>query len=394
MKKIIEIKFNALNSTHSTIIFDTSAIDITLLKEFHIGKKNQTFDSDMNSLFVGLKEHDLSAVKSLYRFPKLNISRDKVAILADKYKLSVIRDKDKADLLVISNGFIENLCIYEYLRIIEPSTFFYYVQKGKKLYTQDMYDKLMLLKAQVNDNDTMLKIVFGTSYTYNLQKLSGYTEYQDMISNCQSSYHAILNDKSTYDYLLNNKDRLIFDSVLNSAATEDSVVLDPEMYNSIVALLSSSNAEDVNMGLTLMSNCNIEKSKGYLAVLFTFYSENMKRGTLWNTVNFKSLKVIYDTEIAVSYFRSEEVYSKLVKRLISKNVLTLELTNIVAKEMFKFIFQQTHYFNEDSVFEVSSDSIKLKSEYKVHLTNSGVIDNAAFGLNSEPLPEVADINFF
>ena len=47
--------------------------------------------------------------KSIYRFPKLNLPRQKVDLLKDKFNLKVVRNKDKADYHVISHKFLGSL---------------------------------------------------------------------------------------------------------------------------------------------------------------------------------------------------------------------------------------------------------------------------------------------
>ena len=48
------------------------------------------------------------------------------------------------------------------------------------------------------------------------------------------------------------------DDYLNRLCTEDSVVLDKEAFKSVHKLITSTDKENVSVGLTMMANCNEE----------------------------------------------------------------------------------------------------------------------------------------
>ena len=53
----------------------------------------------------------------IYRFPKLALPRDKMELVNKKYNSRIIRDKEKADLAVISDNFLQSLLCHSWNRI-------------------------------------------------------------------------------------------------------------------------------------------------------------------------------------------------------------------------------------------------------------------------------------
>ena len=51
-------------------------------------------------------------------------------------------------------------------------------------------------------------------------------------------------------------------------------------------MLKSEDGANKAMGLEIMANCNIAESHTFIALLFYFWSEDMKLSKNWNHVNF------------------------------------------------------------------------------------------------------------
>ena len=55
------------------------------------------------------RDLDWSNIKTMYRYPNLSLSRDKLSLIKEKYGTRVVRDKDSADICVISSKTIEKM---------------------------------------------------------------------------------------------------------------------------------------------------------------------------------------------------------------------------------------------------------------------------------------------
>ena len=71
---------------------------------------------DKMSLGIDFKPSDTFNIqdKKIYRFPKLDLPRQKVDLLKEKYNVKVIRDPEKADIHVVSNKLMEHIVEYNW----------------------------------------------------------------------------------------------------------------------------------------------------------------------------------------------------------------------------------------------------------------------------------------
>ena len=92
-----------LIDSDSTNHYRPNAEHIDIMKE--VMKEIKTITSD-----------DLKNAKTLYRFPNLNLSRDKVKILQEKFDLKVKRDFHDADYGIVSTKYFGKLFVHQYLK--------------------------------------------------------------------------------------------------------------------------------------------------------------------------------------------------------------------------------------------------------------------------------------
>ena len=83
------------------------------------------------------------------------------------------------------------------------------------------------------------------------------------VSNNSYSSYVKADYIDLYNWIFNNQDNLIKDTVLNKLCVQDSVILSVSEFEQLNNLVSSQDEENVNIGLTMMANCNVEDSKLY-----------------------------------------------------------------------------------------------------------------------------------
>ena len=120
--------------------------------------------------------------------------------------------------------------------------------------------------------------------------------------------------------------------------------------------------ENMNLALSIIANCNIQKSHTYLALLFSFLSDSMKDSSVWNTVNFKSVRKKFDKYIQMNGWNWCHCYNYLIEYLIKDNALTEYAWKEVAQKLYDDVLSSQMGVDSKNNFSISPDSIKLKPE--------------------------------
>ena len=171
-------------------------------------------------------------------------------------------------------------------------------------------------------------------------------------------YKIILN--STYG-LSNDKNSFLYDPQFTMFITVNGQLTLMMLYEMIMEAI---------VGMTMMANCNVDKSRTFLCLLFAVCSDNMKNSNVWNQVNFKYLKKEFEYYIDVQLSSWGHAYSHLIKKMVEDKCLTAWAASLIASVMFKRVLEGHHQVGgEDCVFSLSSKDLKLKNEYLIKLVN-------------------------
>lgn len=234
------------------------------------------------------------------------VPRYKIREVKDKYNLSVVRDSTKADTIVISkNEVLGNMTyswgqyIYRrqdveqilqeclsgkvtgnYLKVLRPYRYSSSIVNAvdDKEQVQKAIDIAKALHADVE----YIAFSYGMKDRFDsIADALGYTGME-----VKSNIHTI--DQAVIDNLRNYSDKsIITDSALQSLLGSSD--MEHENYVFIDQLLSSSDPGNVELGLTLMANCNFEGSQHYLLILLGDHFNNHRYNKYCHSVAFKSL---------------------------------------------------------------------------------------------------------
>tara|TARA_R100000995_G_C3484522_1_gene126354 strand:- start:5044 stop:6297 length:1254 start_codon:yes stop_codon:yes gene_type:complete len=333
------------------------------------------------------KNYFTNNVNSLYRLPNLTLSRDKVANFKDECNFKVTRDKNKADICVIGKKTITKLTESTYRNPITLNELKRNAENliHKHKLKQNEIDVLKNLIFNIRNEfgEDVIIHRFSNNYWYNHDCVDPYTkkinntlehlfEY-DSSSNHRSrnhhyTYYVKNENIELYKWLYDNTDKMILDTELNKLCVEDSVVLSKDEFERLTDLVRSTDEENVNIGLTLMANCNVEESKTYLSLLFAFNSDNMKGRKVWNHVNFKYLRTLFNKYINMSLSNWGHAYDNLIKCMVEDKCLTLWSSRYIATRMFTNVLENNFGIKQnDTVFTISVNDLKLKPEFEEQL---------------------------
>lgn len=324
------------------------------------------------------KKHFINNVNTVYRLPHLTLSRDKVALFAEECNFKVTRKRDIADIVVIGDKTIKKMVRSTYSNSFDFALLKNNYNKGKQWNNlndkdQDFMHKQVKLIEDLYDDDCI--ICFESNYYYGSGGNADITnQYRNYLKGLDSGKgYAFYYPKDSFDnmnFVKSNMDKVIFDIDFNLLCTEDSVAIGKEEFKNIYSMIKSGDKENTSVGMTMMANCNIDKSRTYLCLLFAVCSDNMKNSNIWNQVNFKYLRKEFEYYIDIQLSSWGHAYSHLIKRMVTDNCLTRWASSLIASVMFKRVLENHHQVGgKDCVFSLNANDLKLKNEYLVKLVN-------------------------
>lgn len=316
--------------------------------------------SDVGFKTIDIKPSDLKD-KSIYRYPKLTLPRNKMDVLKEKYNLSVIRSKDDADYKVVSIEYVESLLSKKWGTTILLSDFEEYVKS-----TIQDWEYCTLTK--INDIRSKLSIdeKCGITLRNNLSWSQRSDPKHDILENAPTTNYGVFEidneDEETIKDVLQSSN-LILDTALCSMTTEDSIILTETDYHNISKMIESKSSDNINLALELLANSNVEKSIDVIGLLFYLNYNYLKDlSTNWQSINVKTLRKRF-TEFIPHGQINVYYYDRLVKSLIKEKSLTVFAFKVISLNMLNHLTKSVG-FNEESVFDLKVEDIKLKSEYQ------------------------------
>lgn len=296
--------------------------------------------------------------KSFYRHPNLKLPRQKVDLLKEKYNIKITRDIKKADYEIISIGFIEKLISYGSFRILNCKEALDLLLKNKSSFTNESYEKFKYFLESKEDEFIGINRWYGASRNIFLSLINAKAEY---------GYNKIgLNNLKLVEELKTKN--VIFDSSLNDFIYEDLHVLTEEEYNNARNMIKSNDADNLNLVMELLSNCNLYKSFDYVSMLFYFYYDVIKYSKNWNSVNVKTLREnLKDFAQAYNNKNKGQYYERYLKKLKEHG----QLSEFAIKQCSNYIYHNVIKFhlslNDDSILTIDKTSIKLKEDQKAYV---------------------------
>lgn len=354
-----------------------------------------------SQLNITQQDVDWNKINFIYRHPGITLSRDKLSYLKDKYNISVIRDKTKADLEIVSEKTFTKFVTSSYgLSLSSVSSYKTIFDKYKDLFDEDTTEKLWGIFDDPTLQDTIIGIDISTSYYHDDHiENTRVASFGDELAKLKTRHINYIKgeDMESYKYLLSisEANRTVLDTYVNEAASEDSVIINSEVYENISSMLRSVNQEDVVMGMTMMANCNIQKSKTYLGLLFFHYLENCKHIKTWNQVGFKTLRQDFDKYMIGGWNSGHTSrYTQLITMLAEDDALTTEVVESILDLVFKNVLQGSSGFNEDCAFQIDRPNVKLTEKFqKQVISEEKTVSEILLNTQNVELRPVPDLPF-
>ena len=345
------------NDTDSKWLSSTNNWSITNKDLNGLGFKNFSLDTEDN---IDLQD------KKLYRYPKLDLPRQKVDLLKDKFNCKVIRDRKKADIHVISFKFLDDLITTDWGSSIDFSSAFqlFKFMKTENLITPCGLDKVKEIVSEIPHDS---KIVLQIRY-YNRRN----DQKSDDIHAPIRDYADSINTKNPYtrDYVLKTDKVPIYNSILNGQAQvvtdidicniidQDLAVLDTSQYKTIHSMIISNDIDNRSLALEMLSNCNINKSFDVVSSLYYWNWDWLKSTNNWNTVNVKAFRKRMKSYEGGRCTTSIYSFNNYIQKLIDDHKLTQYAVDETRKQLPSTLLDSLIGKGSD-VFKVDLDSLQL-----------------------------------
>lgn len=356
MKKIYNVKIDGNKYRNNQL--RSEAFEISENTErVYVGSQKQNLNLNLNIV----KDFDLQD-KTLYRYPKLSLPRDKVSLLKEKYNVKISRNSNNADLCVISEKYLASLTKYNYSLHMTFREFFNFLKHliENNLITSAAYD---LLKSHVEVMDKDSVVLINTRYYLEFFEKNNLTQF---FQNAPYYYYWIeVNEISNVKELSQNK--FVYDTDILNIIDSELATLGTDQYDDISNMIKSRDRDNRSLALEMLSNCNIEQSFELVSFLFYWYYNELKDTNNWNSVNVKSLRVRltgYENASGTSYIST---YNRFIMLLHQDNKLT-EWNINQTKKLLVENFLSSYIGESAQVFNVNPDDITLKSKYQLSNT--------------------------
>lgn len=337
-----------------------------------IYKENERYDISRHFEINTMKFESINLKDStIYRYPNINLPREKVDTLKTSYNLSVTRDETKANYRVISKSSINNLFEFEsrdWIRLNDFLTFFNKTFHNNIGYTLDESYKEIVDVLTLESNN--FQDPFAITFRFRLDRGVKDSILDDLNIICSYTETRLYNIKDYNTYLsLTESSNFVLDSDILKFVNLNAITLTHENYYYFTNVLENSKSvHDVNMVLTNMANCNYESSFDILALLIWKYDYKLKtESDIWNSINVKTLRSYFDKYFGRSYSRLDN-YSNLLDLLSKDSKLTEFAFKIVSEDLLEYMQKSIGF--QDSIFEFQITDIKLKENIKASIVPS------------------------
>ena len=391
-KEALHIRINTYGLDDDSLNIDGSIVNIQpciILDRENSYNSNFEYLNDLFKRVTMDANFDITKYEKFYRYPNLDLSRDKMDAVKTKYNVRKVLDIDKADFRIISQTTVKKLTNYTWRNSLSSAQFLRsalvdYPKAFSDAVTQRFNDALEGL-----DDDHI--ILFDTDSRYNSSyKGKHLKSFLDRLDGFESSAITMVQGQKNMDVFRSLYDPNIIyvtDTYMNELSGEDSVTLDAESYKSIRAMLKTGNKEDLTVGMTMMANCNVAKSKTYLGLLFFHFSDTLRGGPVWNQVAFKTLKKQFDKYVLENNYYHSNRYSECIKLLAEDDALTIEATEHLINLVFKHVINGNSGINqENNVFKMSKTSIKLSEDVREKINNGSTMSKEYLMHHTDDLP--------
>tara|TARA_B110000908_G_C10217495_1_gene433529 strand:+ start:510 stop:1700 length:1191 start_codon:yes stop_codon:yes gene_type:complete len=320
--------------------------------------------------------------KAIYRHPHLDLPRQKVDLLKDKFNMKVIRNPDKADYHILSIKTIKSLLGSSWTsHYTYTEAYKFFVELKKQNIMSE--DALIRVREILNILPKDARVSLERPYHNQSDLPSNHAEFikttqyiSDQLgllneNRVDKGRDVIIDDQvkiKTFNDLYNSVVPKIFDTDVSNIIDIDLAVLETNQLDDITKMVHSTNIEDRTLALEMLSNCNINKSFDVVSNIFYWEYDWIKDTKNWNTINVRSFRSrMKDFEGNASNGNIYS-YNNYIKQLIACDKLTKFAVDYTRQKLYTNILGGIVGKTAD-VFSVSLESLELKKDFMNNILN-------------------------
>lgn len=308
--------------------------------------------------------------KKIYRYPNLELPRQKVDLLKTKFNVKIIRDAELADIHIVSDKLITNLLTLDWGKSITYPQMFevFNMLKQNDQLTESGLDKCKEFLSII-EKEAYIRINVIKDYRYTspvaddiATKLSEYNYHgnRDLI---------IRDDNITlYNQLKNATALIVKDVEINKIISEDLAVISEDQFNQVSKMIQSQDKDNRTLAVEMLANCNVEESFDIVSFLFFWYYDWFKDTNNWNNINVKTLRKRLEKFSGSKDNNRQWAYDQYVTLLQAENKLTDFIVKKTIKKMYDSVIKNT-FGCKNNVFAIDLESIYLVDKYKNSIIN-------------------------
>ena len=312
--------------------------------------------------------------KKLYRWPHLDLPRQKVDLLKEKFNCKITRNQDKADIEVISLNTMRKMMdtcwhtSYTYSGMYDLLSF---LKKSDSLTADALVKCRDLLDAVPKES----RIHITKKYCYNNQLSKDILEADKIVGNylddAKENNHSangreiIVKGKENvdnYHRIINSSSQIVFDIEINNLIDKDLAVIANTELENIQQMITSSDRDNRSLALEMLANCNVNASFDVVSNIYFWQYDWLKDTNNWNTVNVKALRSkmkVFEGGGSLGNCYSFNIY---IKNLIHHDKLTKFAIDNTREKMYKHIISPlVGDDRDDTVFHMPIESLQLRN---------------------------------
>jgi len=366
---------NHYDKTSRTCKLSSASFELTEIG-VHIGHTRhwEIDQDDLKTWGIATVNNNLDLQdKKIYRYPKLDLPRQKVDLLKEKFNVQVIRDSEKADIHVMSVKYMNSILetswtnVYEFKAIFE---FLKSLKEGYKLTKSGLEKVREILAGLPVDCWIELHHNYGYNNDVDAEILVNFVKEKVLIVQETHDLNRSVLVKTAninlYNNIVNSSVEITLDTDIINIINSDLAVIDSDEYDNVKSMILSSDKDNRSLALEMLANCNIEKSFDVVSGIFYWHLELIKNTTNWNTVNVKAFRkrmLKYDGHHESSNIGS---YDNYIRLLTIDNKLTKFAVDATRKRLYKHILNNV-VGRETSAFYIDLDDLVLSNNYVKNL---------------------------
>ena len=303
--------------------------------------------------------------KKIYRYPNLELPRQKMDLLKTKFNVKIIRDAELADIHIVSDKLITNLITLDWaksLQYVQMFEIFKTLKENDDL-TETGLDKCREILSAVEE-DAYVRIQVAKDYRYT-------SPVGDAITNKISSFDhngsrdMIIRDGNItlLNQLRNTTALIVKDIEINKIISKDLAVISEDQFDQVSKMIQSQDKDNRALAVEMLANCNVEESFDIVSFLFFWHYDWFKDTNNWNNINVKTLRKRLEKFSGSKDNNRQWAYDQYIQLLQDENKLTDFIVKKTIKKMYDSVIQNT-FGCKNNVFALDLESIYLVDKYK------------------------------